>query len=80
MSDAIKYCQDKYFTRIRVKGEEGYTSFTWVDRTTKQDTEYEESGDNKKTIQDIVSLLNDGYSLRQDECENEKWGFVPFAI
>ena len=79
MEEAISYCKGKYFARIRVEGNEKYSSYTWVD-SQGNDTEYEETGDNEGTINDILTLLNDGYSLRNDECQNENGDFVAFAI
>lgn len=78
IAQAIEYCLNKYIARIRVEGRERYCSYTWVD-TNGDYTEYEPSGDNEKTINDIIELLNDGYSLRSDECQNENGEFIPFA-
>lgn len=78
-SQAIEYCVNKYITRVRVEGKEKYSSYTWVDLQ-GNDTEYEATGDNEATINDIITLLNDGYSLRSDECQNENGDFVAFAI
>lgn len=80
MEEAISYCKGKYFARIRVEGEEKYSSYTWVDRYTNHDTEYAETGDNESTINDIITLLNNGYLLRSDECKNQNGEFIPFAI
>jgi hypothetical protein len=73
---AQKYNYNKYIAEIRINGN-GTTLVSWVNKETKEDTDWAWTGDNEATISDVEYLLRKGkvaidprwdYSLDSNDC------------
>lgn len=59
---AEQYNLQNYIAEISLKGEASNikTDYTWYSFSRNENTEYEATGDDSQTIQDIIGLLNNG--------------------